>query len=61
MPLALKVRSGSPPYTWFVDGAPIGTTEFGNPLSWEPAGPGFVNLTVIDSKGASSASSVYLE
>ena len=32
MPLALKVRSGAPPYTWFVDGAPIGTADFGGAL-----------------------------
>ena len=25
MPLVLKVRNGAPPYTWFVNGAPIGT------------------------------------
>ena len=25
MPLVLKARDGAPPYTWFVDGAPIGT------------------------------------
>jgi penicillin-binding protein 1C len=61
MPLALKVRSGAPPYAWFADGAPIGTAEFGGTLSWEPRGPGFVNLMVIDSSGAASTTNVYLE
>ncbi len=61
MPLALKVRNGSPPFTWFADGTPIGTTDFGNPLSWAPRGPGFVDLMVIDSRGAAATSSVYLE
>ena len=61
MPLVLKVRNGTPPFTWFVDGAPVGTTEFGNPLTFEPRGPGFVHLMVIDSTGAAATSSVYLE
>ena len=61
MPLALKVRSGAPPYTWFVDGAPIGTTQYGTALSWDPRGPGFVTLMVIDAAGASSTASVFLE
>jgi penicillin-binding protein 1C len=61
MPLALKVRSGSPPYAWFADGAPIGTAEFGASLTWQPRGPGFVKLMVIDGSGASSQSTVFLE
>ena len=61
MPLALKVRNGAPPYTWFVDGAPIGTAEFGGAISWEPRGPGFVDLMVIDGHGAAATSTVYLE
>jgi membrane carboxypeptidase/penicillin-binding protein PbpC len=60
-PLALKVRSGAPPYTWFADGAPIGVAQYGGALNWEPRGPGFVKLTVIDARGASTTSSVYLE
>ena len=61
MPLALKVRNGAPPYTWFADGAPIGRAEFGRDVSWEPSGRGFVDLTVIDALGASSSATVYLE
>jgi penicillin-binding protein 1C len=61
MPLALKARSGAPPYTWFADGAPIGRAEFGNALSWQPNGPGFVDLMVVDAKGGAARSTVYLE
>jgi penicillin-binding protein 1C len=61
MPLVLKAQSGAPPYTWFVNGAPIGTADFGRALSWQPDGPGFVDLTVIDGRGAAASSSVYLE
>jgi penicillin-binding protein 1C len=61
MPLALKVRDGRPPYTWFVNGAPVGTVSFGGALSFEPNGPGFADLLVIDANGASAAGTVYLE
>ena len=61
MPLVLKAREGAPPYTWFVDGAPIGTASFGGAFSWEPAGPGFVDLMVIDAQGVSATGTVYLE
>ena len=61
MPLVLKVRSGAAPHTWFVNGAPVGTTAFGRPLAWEPRGPGFVDLMVIDARGAAATGTVYLE
>ncbi len=61
MPLVLKAREGSPPYTWFADGAPIGTASFGGALSCEPKGPGFVRLLVIDANGASAAGTVFVE
>jgi penicillin-binding protein 1C len=61
MPLVLKVRDGRAPYAWFVNGAPVGTAEFGGALSFEPDGLGFADLLVIDANGASAASSVYLE
>src|SRR5690606_22771802 len=60
-PLVLKARRGHPPYTWFVDGAPIGTASFGSALTFEPRGPGFVDLLVIDAAGASARGSVFLE
>jgi penicillin-binding protein 1C len=60
-PRVLKARNGAPPYTWFVDGAPIGTAPFGGVMSWQPKGPGFVDLMVIDAHGAAAATSVYLD
>jgi len=61
MPLVLKAREGAPPYTWFADGAPIGTASYGGALSWEPKGPGYVRLLVIDANGASAAGTVFVE
>jgi penicillin-binding protein 1C len=61
MPLVLKVRSGAPPYAWFADGAPIGTAAYGSALSWQPKGPGFVKLMVVDAKGGAATSTVFVE
>jgi penicillin-binding protein 1C len=61
MPLVLKARDGAPPYTWFVDGAPIGTASFGGTMSWKPKGPGFIDLMVIDAHGASATGTVFVE
>jgi penicillin-binding protein 1C len=61
MPLVLKAHDGAPPYTWFVDGAPVGSVSFGGAFSWEPAEPGFVDLMVIDARGASATSTVFVE
>jgi hypothetical protein len=30
-------------------------------MSWQPKGPGFVDLMVIDAHGAAAATSVYLD
>jgi hypothetical protein len=40
---------------------PVGTAEFGGAFTWQPDGPGFVNLLVVDGRGASARSTVYLE
>ncbi len=61
MPLVLKARRGSPPYTWFAAGSPIGPASFGGAVSFEPKGPGFLDLMVIDATGAAATSEVFLE
>ena len=61
MPLVLKARDGTPPYTWFVNGAPVGTVAFGGALSFAPDGPGFADLMVIDANGNAAASAVFLD
>ncbi|MYZ49775.1 penicillin-binding protein 1C, partial [Rhizobiales bacterium L72] len=60
-PLFLKVRDGRPPFLWFADGAPIGTSDFGRALTFRPRGRGFVELLVIDAAGAAARSRVFLD
>lgn len=50
-PLMLKASGGVLPLTWLVDGAPIESDPRKRQVVWDPAGPGFVKLSVIDAKG----------
>jgi penicillin-binding protein 1C len=59
--LSLKALGGSPPLTWFVNGAPIGATDQRRQSAWRPDGAGFARVSVIDSKGATDSVLVRLE
>ena len=57
----LKALGGAPPFTWFVNGAPVGEAEIRRQSAWKPDGAGFARVTVTDAKGASDAVTVRLE
>jgi penicillin-binding protein 1C len=59
--VVLKVRDGTPPFTWFANGAPVGKEPFARTARWSPDGPGFVTLSVVDGRGASARAAVFLE
>jgi penicillin-binding protein 1C len=55
-PLALRVIGGVTPLTVLVNGVALADTAPGTrSLSWEPDGPGFVRLTVMDARGAADS------
>jgi penicillin-binding protein 1C len=60
-PLVIKVRNGAPPFTFFVNGAPIGRQPFGRSETWQPDGPGFVTVSVVDASGKSDRVTVFVE
>ncbi len=59
--LALKVRDGQPPFTWFANGTPIAHEPFARVTPWRPQGAGFVTLAVVDAQGRSGRVRVFLE
>jgi penicillin-binding protein 1C len=59
--LVIKVRNGSPPFTFLANGLPIARSDFAREESWLPDGPGFVTLAVIDGDGRSDRVTVFLE
>ena len=61
LPLIVKIRNGAPPFTFFANGAPFGRSAFARQSSWDPDGPGYVTLSVVDANGRSDAVTVYLD
>jgi penicillin-binding protein 1C len=59
--LALKALGGAPPFTWFVNGEPIGEADLRRQSAWKPDGAGFARVSVVDGKGESDAVVVRLE
>jgi penicillin-binding protein 1C len=59
--LALKVQGGAPPFTWMVNGAPVGEPDLRRQSQWRPDGAGFARVSIIDSRGASDSVMVRLE
>lgn len=60
-PLVIKVRNGAPPFTFFANGSPVGRNPFNRSERWQPDGPGFVTLSVVDSSGRSDRVTVFVE
>ena len=58
--LVVKVRNGVPPFTYFVNGAPVVRADFARQTSLRPDGPGFVTLSVVDADGQSDLVKVFL-
>ncbi|MCB2124970.1 MAG: penicillin-binding protein 1C [Rhodobacteraceae bacterium] len=58
--LALKVRGGTPPFTWLANGAPAVLSERSRESALPVPGPGYLRLSVIDGLGASASATVTL-
>jgi len=60
-PLALKIAGGAGPLTVMVNGVPVAAPGHRRTVFVQPDGPGFVRLTVMDSRGASDSVVVRLQ
>ena len=60
-PIALKVTGGVGPLTVLVNGQPLSASPGRRTLFFEPEGPGFVRLTVMDASGATDSVMVRLQ
>ncbi len=56
--MRLEANSGTPPYRWSVNGLPVPAPAFAAVPSWQPDGPGFVRVTVIDAAGRRASATV---
>jgi penicillin-binding protein 1C len=60
-PLAVKISGGALPLTVLVNGIPLENATAKRTLFYQPDGPGFVRLTVMDAKGATDSIVVRLQ
>jgi penicillin-binding protein 1C len=60
-PVALKISGGAAPLTVMVNGVPLPPQGSRRTIFFEPDGPGFVRLTVMDARGATDSVSVRLQ
>jgi penicillin-binding protein 1C len=51
-PVTIRVMGGRRPLTFLVDGAPLPTDRIHRDVAWQPSGPGYYRLTVLDADGA---------
>ncbi len=54
-PVALKIAGGAAPLTVMVNGVPLPASGARRTLMFQPDGPGFVRLTVMDARGAADS------
>jgi penicillin-binding protein 1C len=59
--LALKAQGGVAPFTWIVNGIPVGAPELRRQSEWRPDGAGFARISVLDAKGAADSVVVRLD
>ncbi len=57
-PLKLEANSGTPPYRWSVNGVPVPAPALAAAPLWQPDGPGFVRVTVMDAAGRRASATV---
>ena len=54
-PVALKIAGGQAPLTVMVNGVPLAAQNGSRTMFFQPDGPGFVRLTVMDARGAADS------
>ena len=60
-PVALKIVGGRAPLTVMVNGVPLAAQNGRGTVFFQPDGPGFVHLTVMDARGAADSVTVRLQ
>jgi penicillin-binding protein 1C len=57
-PIDLKAMGGRRPLSFLVDGVPISSMAALRQVQWQPPGPGFYKVTVLDATGAADAAAI---
>jgi penicillin-binding protein 1C len=54
-PLTLAAAGGRRPLTWIINGRPLTVSAVTREVQWQPEGPGFARVTVIDADGRNAS------
>jgi penicillin-binding protein 1C len=49
-PVSLEAAGGVPPYRWVINGTMLPTAPIGLAMTWQPPGPGFVHISLLDAR-----------
>jgi penicillin-binding protein 1C len=60
MPVSLEAQGGAPPYRWVINGDMLPQEPIGVSMSWQPPGPGFAHIAVIDKNDAATSEDISL-
>jgi len=59
-PVSLEASGGAPPYRWVVNGEMLPAAPVGESFDWQPDGPGFAHIVVIDKNDAAASEDVQM-
>lgn len=59
--LVIKFRQGKLPFTVLVDGRPLKVVPWEREVTWQPEGPGYAVITIIDALGAADQTRVWVD
>jgi penicillin-binding protein 1C len=59
-PVSLEASGGAPPYRWVVNGKMLPAAPVGENFDWQPDGPGFAHIVVIDKNEATASEDVQM-
>jgi len=59
--LVLKLRGGTPPFSWIINGAPVMPALYERQMLWPVESGGFISVSVIDSLGRAARTRFFLQ
>jgi penicillin-binding protein 1C len=60
-PVTIRVMGGHRPLSFLVDGVPLPADRVRREVAWQPPGPGFYRLTVLDADGAAAHTNIQVQ
>ncbi len=59
--LYVQIRNGAPPFSWLANGAPVAANSWERQMEIAATGRGYLTVTVVDAKGRSAKTQVFVD